>query len=180
MILILGKGTLAQAVHAKVNNSICVGRPEYDFSSKTDCDRLIDQYDPLIVVNTVAVNQTNNIWDILVTNYVSSSYITAMFSQKMNNGLIINVSSASTMWVSYPGIDTNRMFYNLSKQSLSDFGRHWQRKTVDDNNGPTLCTIELGKFPSKFNNYQEGTDVDIMAGHVVDVINNPKQHVTIV
>ena len=180
MILILGKGTLAQAIHKKTKDSICVGRSEFDFSSKADCDRLIDSFNPSVVINTVALNENNDIWDILTTNYTSLTYLTFKFYDKMSSGLIVNISSASTLWVSYPNISSHRLVYNLSKESVSNFVRHFNRSIVDHDKNVTICVAELGRFPSKFNNYQTGTDVNVMADHIIDIINNPKQQVTVI
>ena len=180
MILILGKGDLASAIKLVRPDAICVGRPEYDLTSQADCDRLIADYSPTVVINTVAVNQTHNAWELLTVNFTAAVYITLGFYEKMTQGQIINISSASTLWVSYPDIPTGRFCYNLSKDALSNFGRHFNRKIVDHSKNIVVSTIEVGKFPSKFNSYQSGMSIDYVAQQIVDLVNNPKQQVTIV
>ena len=180
MILILGKGDLAQVIQNKLPGSICVGKPEFDFSQQHECDRLINTYMPSVVINTVGVNQHSDLWNILTVNYTSSVYLTLGFYDKMDRGQIINISSASALWASYPNIDTGRFVYNISKENLSTFGRHFNRKIVDDNKNVIVSTAEIGKFPSKFNNYQPGTDIGAVADVIVDLISNPRQQITFI
>lgn len=180
MILILGKGDLAQAIKNKLPDSICVGRPEFDLSQQHECDRLINTYTPNVVINTVSVNQHSDLWNILTVNYTSSVYLTLGFYDKMNTGQIINISSTSALWTSYPNIDTNRFVYNISKENLSTFGRHFNRKIVDDNKNVIVSTAEIGKFPSKFNNYQSGTNIGTVAEVIIDLIRNPRQQITFI
>lgn len=180
MILILGKGTLAFELHKKNPTSIVVGRPEFDFATRADCDRLVSQYNPTVLINTVGANQYQDPWTILTTNYTSAVYITMMFYEKMCYGQIINISSASALWPSFPGIDSQRLCYNISKESLSVFGRHFNRKIIDDQKSVTISTVELGKFPSKFNNFQPGMDLEKAADTINSLIKNPVQQLTVV
>ena len=154
MILILGKGTLGQALVADLPDSQAVGRPEYDFSKQKDCDRLVDQYAPDILINTVGM-MSDDIWEILITNYVSTVYISMSFYEKIKNLHIINVSSACRYWVSYPGIENQRLIYNVSKEAVSNFGMHMTRQTIDQS-GFLISTIEPIQFPSKINNFAPG------------------------
>jgi hypothetical protein len=171
MILILGKGTLGQDLKKVLPNSVIVGRPEYDLSKKDDCDRLIEQYTPTVLINTVGV-LSNDIWNTLVTNYVSSVYVSINFYEKIKNLHIINVSSASSYWPSYPGIDSPRMCYNLSKESLTNFGKHMSRKTIDEP-GFIISTVEPGSFSSQMNNFTPGK---ISSNDVVNIIKNIIDH----
>lgn len=179
-ILILGKGTLGRALHAALNDSILCGRPEFDLSTKAGCDLLVNSLTPTVVINTVAVNQTHDPWEILTTNFVSAAYLSLMFYNKMESGQIINISSTSTLWVSYPGIDVGRFCYNMSKESLSQFGRQFNRKIVDDHKSVVLTTLEIGKFASKFNNFQPGMPIEKVVGMVQESIRNPTQQVTVI
>jgi short-subunit dehydrogenase len=180
MILIIGKSTLGAAIHRRFPSSIVVGRPEFDFSIQSDCDRLIQEFEPTIVINTVAVNQNHNPWEILTTNFTSVAYLTLKFYEKIYAGQIINISSTSTYWVSYPGIDTGKLCYNISKENLSMFGRHLNRKIIDSNKQVVVSTLEIGKFSSKFNNFQPGIDIDQIVDIIEDIISKPKQQISII
>lgn len=180
MILILGKGSLGSALHAHFDGSTLVGRPEFDLSTQHGCDSLLGSFDPTIVINTVAVNEAHDPWEIFTTNFTSVVYLTLGFYEKMVTGQIINISSTSTLWTSHPDISTGRLCYNLSKDCVSQFGRHFNRKIVDAGTTVVLTTLEIGKFPSRFNGFQPGMDID----HVVDIIDGavkrPVQQLTVI
>lgn len=180
MILILGQSTLANELQTLMPTATVIGRPKYDFSVQADCNRAIADYNPTVVINTHALNQTHNAWDILTVNYTSIVYLTMGFYEKMNAGHIINISSTCTYWASYPGIDTGRLCYNISKESLSAFGRHFNRATVDHKDKPVISTIELGKFDSKFNNFSGGMTVNHVATVVKDCIERPVTSISII
>lgn len=180
MILILGKGALGTCVHDKIPNSTLVGRDQFDLSNKEECNKLIDAYKPETIINTVAVNSTNDTWDILTTNFTSQVYLTLGFYQKMSAGHIINISSTSTYWPSYPGINTNRLIYNISKESLSNFGKHFNRAIIDDTKNVIVSTIELGKFNSKFNNFDGGMSVSDAADIVLNCLTHKLTSVSVI
>lgn len=181
MILLLGTSDLAHAIQQQLSEScIIVGRPTYDFSQQSDCDRVVQDHNPTVVVNTVAVNEHHDAWQIFTTNFVSAAYLTLGFYQKMQQGQIINISSTSTYWVSYPCISTQRLCYNVSKEALSQFARHFNRKIVDDNHPVTVSTVELGSFPSRFNKHQGAMTIEKAAAVVCDCIRNPRTAVSII
>ena len=180
MILILGKGVLASALNSKIANSVLVGRPEYDFMLQDDCDRLVHDYHPSVVINAVGVNRDKDPWTILTTNYTSAVYLTLQFYNKMPSGQIINISSASAIWPSYPGIDTQRFCYNISKENLSNFSRHFNRKIVDEPKNVTVSTVELGRFSSPMNNYDTGLDMDRVVNCIQSIMSLRAQQITII
>lgn len=165
MILILGKGTLSQELEKVFPNSVIVGKPEYDLSKKDDCDRLIQQYTPTVLINTVGV-LSDDVWKTLVTNYVSSVYISVGFYEKIKTLHIVNVSSASTYWPSHPGINSSRMCYNISKESLTNFGKHMARKTIDEPEF-IISTVEPGSFPSQMNEFAPGKLSSIEVANII-------------
>ena len=180
MILILGKGTLGSALHLHFGDSVLVGKPEFDFFNQSDCDRLVETHSPEIVINTVAVNQNHSPWDIFTVNFTSVAYLTLKFYEKINHVQIVNISSTSTLWTSYPGIDTGRFCYNISKEHLSNFGRHFNRKIVDEPKSVVVSTVEIGKFASKFNNFQTGLDIAKVVAVIDDIVKQPAQQITII
>jgi len=176
MILIIGKSTLAKQLQSIISDSVVVGRPEYDLSSKESCDKLISDYQPTLLINTQAVNESHDSWEILSTNYVGIVYLTIGFYNKMPDGQIINVSSASTFWPSWPNISDGRLCYNISKESLSTFGKHFNRKIIDNVDKKTkVSTVELGKFNSKFNNFSGGMNIDKAASIIKFCVDHPME-----
>jgi NAD(P)-dependent dehydrogenase (short-subunit alcohol dehydrogenase family) len=179
MILILGKSTLAQQLQTIMPEAVVVGRPEYNLANKTDCDRLITDYDPTVVINTQGALDSDNTWDILQTNYVGVVYLTLGFYNKMAQGQIINISSACTLWTSYPDINQTRLCYNISKEAVSNFGRHFNRCIVDQAKPVAITTIEIGKFNSRINNYSGGMSIERAGNIVKQCIDNPVVSVTV-
>jgi NAD(P)-dependent dehydrogenase (short-subunit alcohol dehydrogenase family) len=171
MILITGKGTLAQSIANRFDDTFVVGKPEYDFSQQCDCDRLLHDYpSPDIIINTFAVYD-KGCWETLTTNYVAPVYLTTQYYNRLTKGHIINISSTSSWWPSYPGIKPERLYYGLSKLNLSEFGQNFNRAIVDSNNQVIVSTIEPGKFKSPMSNYA-GMDVEQITDLVEFVINN--------
>jgi NAD(P)-dependent dehydrogenase (short-subunit alcohol dehydrogenase family) len=126
-----------------------------------------------VVVNTVALNADHNVWDIMTVNTTSMMYLTMLWYNKSSVRHIINVSSTSTYWVSYPGIEDGRFAYNFSKWCVSHFGRELNRKIMDDPQA-VISTVELGSFASKFNSHAIGRmNLQQAADTVLSVINNP-------
>lgn len=179
MILILGKSDLATEIQKNIPEAIIVGRSEYDFSTKEDCDQLVSKFNPTVLINTVGC-LTDDIWNNLLVNYVSTVYLTSKFYEKMTNGHIINIGSASSYWASYPGIDNQRLSYNIAKESLDNFNKHFNRKTVNDQKKVTISLIEPGRFPSKMNNYKDGIDIFKIANLVNLVLENKLTKVSMV
>lgn len=177
MILILGKGSLGQALLSKITGSILVGRPEFDFANKQDCDKFIQVYpNPTHIINTIGVLDRNDIWNNLISNFVVPCYLSAWYVDNTRCH-VINISSASAWWPSYPGLDFARFSYNLAKESLSNFGRHVNRITVDDNTKGLLTTIEPGVFKSKMSGFR-GQEVDHIADCVQLAMDKKLQHIS--
>lgn len=170
MILILGKSTIAQALNEALPDCTVVGKPEYDFSSRYECHRLVRSFTPDVLINTFAINpKTDDAWEHLTVNFTSIVYITDLFYKKLQGAQIINFSSARTYWSSHPGIADSDFYYNLSKTALSEFGKLYNRK-IADNERNTVTTFEVGKFNSKMNNFSGGMTVERVVDTVKDCI----------
>ncbi len=170
MILILGKSTIAHALKEALPDCTVVGKPEYDFSSRYECHRLVRDFTPEVVINTFAINpKIDDAWEHLTVNFTSIVYITDLFYNKLQGAQLINFSSARTYWSSYPGIADGDFYYNLSKTALSEFGKLYNRK-IADNVRNTVTTFEVGKFNSKMNNFSGGMTVERVVDTVKDCI----------
>jgi NAD(P)-dependent dehydrogenase (short-subunit alcohol dehydrogenase family) len=178
MILVLGKSSIATQLSNELDHVVVIGRPEYDFSREEDCDRAVETYNPDVVINTFALNQEQNLWDILLVNFVATACLTHKFYEKLDNKQIINISSASTHWVSFPDIHTGRLFYSMSKECVSNFGKHYNRK-INDSRKNTVSTIEIPRFASKFNDYNPGIEHYKIVQAIKNCIDNKYTSVTI-
>jgi len=134
-ILIVGNSTLARAVQPLLfsHNVSIVGRQDYDLSLQADCDLLVKHHAHKTdcVVFTQAV-MDKDIWNSITVNYTSVVYLITKFYEHMNKGQIIAVSSCSSNWQSWPGIDMHRMLYGSAKASLTQFCANLNRKNVPD------------------------------------------------
>ena len=180
MILILGKSTIAKALDNALPDTVVVGKPEYDFSNRYECTRLVKDFTPNVVINTFALGpQVDDAWDQLTTNFTSMVYITDLFYKKLQGAHIINFSSTGTYWTSYPGIEGSKFFYNLSKNCLSEFGKLYNRKIVDEARN-VVTTFEVGKFNSKMNNWSGGMTTDRVVDVVKDCIDKRYTQVAVI
>jgi hypothetical protein len=172
MILILGKSTIAHAIADSLTDCTVIGRPEYDFSSRYECHRLVKDFTPDVVINTFALSpKVDDAWEHLTVNFTSIVYITDLFYNKLQGAHIINFSSARTYWSSYPDIADGDFYYNLSKSALSEFGKLYNRK-ISNQGKNTITTFEVGKFNSKMNNFSGGMTVERVVDTVKDCIKN--------
>ena len=178
MMLIIGKGHLAQALQSKWPDACVVGRPEFDFAYQADCDRLVAQFPtPDVVINTLGCI-TDNIWHNLTVNFVAPAYITSCYAHNTQCH-IINISSASAWWPSFPGMDLAQFSYKAAKESLSQFGRHMNRITIDDDSKALVSTVEPGRFQSPMSNWT-GREISDIVDCVQLVIDRRLQHISLV
>lgn len=178
MMLIIGKGHLARALQVRWPDACLVGRPEYDFACQADCDRLVKQFPaPDVVINTLGCI-TDNVWHNLTVNFVAPAYITSCYVNHASCH-IINISSASAWWPSFPGLDIEKFSYKAAKESLSQFGRHLNRMTIDTDDKALISTIEPGRFQSPMSNWS-GRDISDVVDCVQLVIDRRLQQVSCV
>ena len=177
-MLIVGKGGLAQALQKRGTDSHLVGRPEFDFSTQHDCDRMVEQYPcPNIVINTLGCI-TNNIWTNLTVNLIAPVYITSRYLH-LADCHIINISSASAWWPSFPDLALQQFSYKMAKESLSQFGRHINRITIDNDSKALVSTLEPGRFKTQMSDFR-GRDIDDVVTWVEIVIDQRLQHLSCV
>lgn len=181
MILILGKSSLSKILCKHIPDAVVVGRPEYDLSTRAECERLVEDYTPTTVINTVALGPYNghNSWDIANTNFTTSMWLTELWYKKLKNAHIINISSCAVYWPSSIDAPWERIAYNASKEALSNYCKHITRKIQLDHPN-TVSVIEMPRFPSKMNNYKQGVDEDRVAQAVLDTMKTKYQSVSLV
>jgi len=179
MILVTGKSALSEHISQRFDDVIVVGKPEYDFSKQQDCDKLLNDFpNPDIIINTFAKNLSNS-WNTLTTNYVATVYLTVEYYKQLSHGQIINISSMSSWWPSYPGMPFEKFYYGISKLNLSDFGKNFNRIIVDDVKDVIISTIEPGRFKSPMSNYS-GTEVKKIVDLIEFAIINQVTHLSLV
>ena len=173
-ILTVGKSTLSKNLKPICNDYeyIEVGRPEYDLSQRDHCDALVEKYDPDILLLTQGIFE-GDVWDQLVVNSASMVYLATQFYNKMHKGQIICVSSASAIWPSWPNVAIERLVYGLSKQTVSHFCEHMQRRNYTVGKPVAVQCYEPCRFESKINNFKQGISISEIIKDVRYLIDNP-------
>ena len=92
---------------------ISISRDLGDLRDKEFLKKIIDEYDPNIVINCLGVFQ-KDFFETFETNFLSSSFLTLEFYKKMKRGHIINICSSSANSSGWEGIDYDRISYNVS------------------------------------------------------------------
>lgn len=174
-ILIVGKSDLARALKPLCYSHLVttVGRPDYDLTKQADCDEIIQQYNPDCVVLTQGV-LGGDTWNQITVNYTSTVYLIEGFYRKMSRGQIIAVSSATVNWQSWPGISFERMTYSATKEALSNYCMHLNRKNIPaENEKPVSIQVyEPNAFASRMSNSAES--INSVAKELRMLIDNPR------
>jgi NAD(P)-dependent dehydrogenase (short-subunit alcohol dehydrogenase family) len=177
MILIVGKSTLAKAIAQSTNNCVIIGRPEYDIASKDSCDQILKDYpNPDVVINTAGVID-KDYWNSIIVNFVAPSYLTMKYVERLDQVQIINISSASAWWPSYPELNFTRFSYNISKHNLTVFSQHINRICVDRPGNIRITTIEPGKFESPMSKFT-GKKIDSIVKIIQFAIDNQIEQIS--
>ena len=173
-ILIVGKSDLGNALaDLCVNHDVTiVGRPEYDLSSQYECNRIVREYEADCVIITQG-NMDEDVWNSLTINSTSAIYLITEFYKKMNYGQIIAVSSATTNWQSWPGIDIHRLIYATAKTSLSEFCKQMNRKNMpgEEEKDVSIQVYEPNNFLSRIGTKSK-QDINPIAQELLSLVCN--------
>ena len=174
-ILVLGKSSIAEKLQKNCNqHSITIlGKPEYNFASKSVCDKIIDLCDHDVIILSYAINKTDDFFDMINTNITSTSYMITKLYQKIKQGQIIFVSSAIVNWVSFPDIDNQRMIYGWTKECVSKLCEHINRQNSNNSKNIAVQVYEPNSFTSKMNP-QSTIDINFVAKELEHLIDHPR------
>ena len=107
-----------------------------------------------------------------MVNLTNTAYLINSLYNKINKGQILFVSSAAVNWVSYPNIDLQRLIYNWTKECISKFCEHLNRKNIDNQN-ISLQVYEPSSFNSKMNILAK-TKIETITKELYSLIENPR------
>ena len=127
---------------------ISISRDLGDLRDKEFLKKIIDEYDPNIVINCLGVFQ-KDFFETFETNFLSSSFLTLEFYKKMKRGHIINICSSSANSSGWEGIDYDRISYNVSKSALKKFSNMLQSSK---NKMIKVSTIEPAQINTNMGN----------------------------
>ena len=153
---------------------IPISREQGDLRNKEFLQTLVDRYNPSVVLNCAGVYE-KEFYETFESNFLSVSFLTMEFYKKMKGGHIINICSSSANSSGWPGIEYDRITYNVSKSSLKKFSNVLQsskRKKVK------VTTLEPAQINTKMLKHKSDKVTPMEPQYVVEVIswilNQPK------
>lgn len=171
MALIGSRGHLASSVHQHYQDSYNVqvfGQAQYDIKDRNIVDHLSRQIaDADVIINCAGLLGQDS-WDELLVNAVAPIHLLTKLAELQCNSRFIQIGSHSAMWPSWPGIEINRLCYNVSKQCLQS------AITGLSHGGKTnmmLTIINPSKFKSDMSNW-DGYEVTAVIEYIDFVINS--------
>jgi len=171
MALIGSQGQLVSYVKKYYQDSYNIqafGQHQYDIRNKNVVDHLAEQIVGADVIINCAGLFDQNVWDELLVNAVAPIYLLSKLTELQCQSKFIQIGSHSAMWTSWPGIDIDRLCYNVSKNCMQS------AVTGLSHSGKTnmiLTIINPSKFKSGMSNW-EGHDVDTVIEYIDFVINS--------
>jgi NAD(P)-dependent dehydrogenase (short-subunit alcohol dehydrogenase family) len=153
MSLIGSQGHLASWVFHHYQNSYDIqvfGQDKYDIRNRNTVDYLSQQMADADVIINCAGLLGDDSWDELLVNAVAPIYLLTRLTELQCRARFIQIGSHSAMWTSWPGVEVNRLCYNVSKQCLQS------AVTGLSHSGKTnmlLTIINPSKFKSAMSNW---------------------------
>lgn len=176
-LAIVGGGDLAQAVANAVQDQYSIttfGRWHTDLVQKSQCDQLVTQLMTFDTVLFTAGLHNADLWDMWTVNTVAPCYIVSQLVKNNHNGHVIVVSSHAANWTSWPGIDTDRLTYNNSKHSVSNFVKGVQQSSVVGR----YSLIEPSRFQSRMGG-DSGHTIKVVVDAVKFLLTHPAKSITV-
>ena len=164
-------GTLARAVAgAFAEYAVSVfGQPDYDMRDLNDIERLASQLNNFNVIVYCPGVLTSNAWDTFSINATAPAYLCELLATTYCQAHVVVIGSHSGMWTSWPEIEIPRLWYNLSKQTLTAV------VTALSHSGKTsmkYTAFNACKFKSSMSDHQ-GVDAKLIADAVKSVVESP-------
>ena len=178
MALIGSQGHLVSYVKKYYQDSYNIqafGQHQYDIRNKNVVDHLAEQIVGADVIINCAGLFDQNVWDELLVNAVAPIYLLSKLTELQCQSKFIQIGSHSAMWTSWPGIDIDRLCYNVSKNCMQS------AVTGLSHSGKTnmlLTIINPSKFKSNMSNW-EGHNINTVIEYIDFVINSTNPPVLI-
>lgn len=150
-IALIGRSDLAQAYERDHSYHVYQKffRPDYDITIKTDCDRIVNKAEADVFLISAGLYH-GDAWTLWMTNCVGPSYLASRLHETQHQAHIIIVGSLGARWVSWPGIDSERLVYNAAKHAVSHFAQELYQSNINDNR---ITVVDPGRFQSRLNDH---------------------------
>tara|TARA_B100000029_G_scaffold75738_1_gene67415 strand:+ start:1401 stop:1991 length:591 start_codon:yes stop_codon:yes gene_type:complete len=145
---------------------ISISREQGDLRDKEFLQTLVDKYSPSVVLNCAGVYE-KEFYETFESNFLSVSFLTMEFYKKMESGHIINICSSSANSSGWPGIEYDRLTYNVSKSSLKKFSNMLQSSK---NNSVKVTTLEPAQINTKMLKHKSEKVKPLEPSYIVGVI----------
>lgn len=173
-LALIGNSTVTRAFVKKYNDQFDIStftRPDYDIANKSSCDKLIAELQKFNIIILTPGIMSEDLWETYLTNTLGPSYIThALYQHSVVDHVIVIGSHAGT-WSSWPDIEYKRLFYNCSKQAISNFvmamSHSGQSKTK-------LTAFDPAAFLSNMNPDINSMKIDHVVETLFYICNAPK------
>ncbi len=169
MLIIGSKGGVGEKCvdyFSSMYDVIPISREQGDLRDKEFLQTLVDEYNPSVVLNCIGVYE-KEFFETFESNFLSVSFLTMEFYKKMESGHIINICSSSANSSGWPGIDYDRLTYNVSKSSLKKFSNMLQSSK---NRQVKVTTLEPAQINTKMLKHKSDKVTPLEPSYIVDVI----------
>ena len=169
MLIIGSKGGVGKECvkhFSSMYDVIPISREQGDLRDKEFLQTLVDEYNPSVVLNCAGVYE-KEFYETFESNFLSVSFLTMEFYKKMESGHIINICSSSANSSGWPGIEYDRLTYNVSKSSLKKFSNMLQSSK---NNSVKVTTLEPAQINTKMLKHKSEKVKPLEPSYIVGVI----------
>ena len=145
---------------------IPISREQGDLRDKEFLKGIVENNNPVVVLNCAGVYE-KDFYETFETNFLAVSFLTIEFYKKMIKGNIINICSSSSNSSGWPGMDYNRLNYNVSKSSLKKFSNMVQ---TSKNKSVKVTTLEPAQINTKMLKHKSNNIRPMEPSYIVGVI----------
>ena len=161
-----GVGTECVKHFTNTYKVVSISRQDGDLRDKQFLKKIVRENNPIVVLNCAGVYD-KEFYETFESNFLSLSFLTMEFYKKMDSGNIINICSSSANSSGWPGIDYDRINYNVSKSSLKKFSNMLQSSK---NKRVKVTTLEPAQIDTKMLKHKSEKITPLKPSYVVGVI----------
>ena len=151
-ISIIGKsGSLASSLTAELsatNQVTCYGKEQINMLVPESISSNIDNIKDSEVIIICSGVLTGNVRDMLDINSSGPIQILSELKTAGSNAHVVIIGSHASTWTSWPGINIERLTYNVAKKTILEFAIGFEQA---DSSDLTLTVYNASRFDSNMN-----------------------------
>ena len=169
LAIIGSQGGLATALHKKFSEEYiveCFGKEQYNLTDVNDIDKLSEKISKFDVIINCAGVLNQDSWNTFIINAVAPARLIEQLTKHNSNAHLVLVGSHSSTWTSWPEISLERLWYNVSKETLESLvlGTNHSRGTK-----LKFTVFNPSRFQTPMRNFS-GYSADIMVSAIEHII----------